>query len=180
MMIGKNASGRGASTTNLSAIVTTSRQSMTHGGRWSCMLLAAAFLSASLSAAAIAGDRVAGQGVGVQVADGEVPPFRLVISGDTHTRFRAECRALKSANAESQHDSQFTFVDQGPSQFNMAGPAVECMVRKLKGAGVVSVALRRGDGSQIATSAIYTRRTRLVLRSSGPWGLAGARAYTVP
>lgn len=180
MMIGKNASGRGARATNLPAIVATSCQSMMHGGRWSCMLLAAAFLSTSMSAAAIADDRVAGQGVGVQVADTEVPPFRLVISGDSNTRFRAECRALKSANRESQHDSQFTFVDQGASQFNMTGPAVECMVRKLKGPGVVTVALRRGDGGQIASSAIYTRRTRLVLRSSGPWGLAGARAYTVP
>lgn len=180
MMIGKNASGRSASATERSGVAATSCRLMMNGGRWSCMLLAAAFLAISLTGAATAGDRVAARGAGVQIADAEEPPFRLVVSGDTHTRFRAECRALKSANGESQHDSQFTFVDQGPSQFNMTGPAVECMVRKLKGPGVVSIALRRGDGPMIASSAIYTRRTRLVLRSSGPWGLASARAYTVP
>jgi len=180
MMIGKNASGNGARATERSGIVAVSRQSVRHGARWSWTLLAAAFLATSLTATASADDRAAGQGVGVQTADAEPPPFRLVISGDTQTRYRAECRALKSANGESEHDSQFTFVDQGASQFNMTGPAVECMVRKLRGPGVVSVALRRGDGSQIASSSIFTHRTRLVLRSSGPWGLAGARAYTVP
>lgn len=180
MMIGKNASGRGARATERSGIVAVSRQSARHGARWSWTLLAAAFLATCLTAAASSDDRVAGQVFGVQTADAEPPPFRLFIKGDANTRFRVDCRALKSANRESQHDTQFTFVDQGSSQFNMTGPAVECLVRKLKGPGVVSVALRRGDGSQIASSSIYTRRTRLVLRSSGPWGLAGARAYTVP
>jgi hypothetical protein len=155
-----------------------------NAGRWTCELIAAAFLAISSPAAAVADDRVLGHGrvqdSAGQLADAEVAPFRLEIGGPPQVRFSAECRALKSPNRESKQDKRLTFVDQAPAQFDVGGSAVECFVRKIKGEGTITVVLRRGDGIPIASSTLTSRKRELRLRSVGPWGTGGVRVLNVP
>ena len=127
---------------------------------------AAAFLAMSMAASAA-----------IEVADADSAPYRLEIGGDIHERFRADCRALKSASVESKEDKFFTVVDQAPAQFDLNGEAVECVVRKLKGDGTITVMLRQGDGVPIAFSRLLSRGRQLRLRSVGPRGLGGVKTF---
>ena len=177
MMIGKNTDGRQLRQCSASAYVEPTRRS---ASRWFCTLFAAAFFTTYLSAAAIAGDRLVthggAQGTAIQVADAADAPYWLEIVGDIHVRFRADCRALKTINAASRQDKLFVFVDQAPAKFEMGGRAVECIVRKINGDGMITVMLRRGDGVPVAYSTLVTRKHLIRLRSAGAWGLGGWKA----
>jgi hypothetical protein len=132
----------------------------------------------AMAAPAVAADLAAT--AAVEVADAGSAPYRLEIGGDPNLRFRADCRVLKSASIESKEDKFLTFVEQAPAQFDLDGDAVECVVRKLKGDGTITVMLRQGDDVQVASSTLRTRTHQLRLRSVGPWGSGGVKVLSVP
>ena len=114
------------------------------------------------------------------LADEEIIPYRLEITGNIHVRVAGSCRILKSAHRLSSDDRWVSFADQAPQQFDVSGAAVVCVVRKVKGDGSMTVTLRRGDGVPIAYYTLATRGNQLRVRSIGPWGVGGAKVLPMP
>lgn len=127
-----------------------------------CRSLLAATLTGTVAPAAVASDQLAGL---------EIDAYRLEVGGADNIHFRAKCRIIDDRN----RDRYFTYVDDTPAQYDVSGYAVECKVRKLRGDGIFVVLLRRGDGVVIATSSTGDRKLEVRVRTTGPWGLGGAR-----
>jgi hypothetical protein len=101
--------------------------------------------------------------------------YRLEVTGGDRLRMRARCRIddEQGEQAGQRRNAFRTIIDNVPAVAEFTGP-VDCIVRMFGPPGEMNVALRRVDGSIVASGTTFARGDAVRVRSDGPWGSAGS------